>query len=108
MKYFKFYTAIIVLLFANSAYGENVGNPNAGKGKYTTCGACHGAQGQGGIGPALVGQSSEDLTNKLRSHKAGETIGAQSALMWGQAAMLSESDIADLVKYIETLSHKDA
>ena len=106
MKYFKCYPALIVLLFANSVYGQE-GNPNAGKGKYASCGACHGVQGQGGIGPALAGQPREDLINKLRSYKAGETIGAQSALMWGQAAMLSEGDISDVVEYILTLSNKD-
>ena len=76
---------------------------NAGKAKYRVCSACHGVQGQGGIGPALGGKSSEYIVDRLRSYKAGEQIGAQSALMWGQAAMLTELDIVEIAEYLETL-----
>ncbi len=71
-----------------------------GKKLYPTCAACHGLSGEGGIGPALAGQSSDDIITKLSAYKAGETLGAQSALMWGQAAALSEDDIANLATYI--------
>jgi len=74
-----------------------------GEAKYTACGACHGAQGQGGVGPMLAGQTVDYIVDRLRSYKAGETIGSQSNLMWGQAAMLTEDDIADLAEYINTL-----
>ena len=37
------------------------------------------------------------------AYKAGETIGAQSSMMWGQAGMLSDEDIHDVTEYIETL-----
>ncbi len=73
-----------------------------GKQRYPACAACHGGNGEGGIGPALAGQSSEDIVSKLTAYKAGETLGAQSALMWGQAAALSEDDIANLAAYIST------
>jgi cytochrome c553 len=39
----------------------------------------------------------------LRSYKAGETVGPQSGMMWGQAANLSETDIQDLAEYVKTL-----
>jgi len=65
------------------------------------CAACHGGQGQGGVGPMLAGQSSNDIINKLTIYKNNGQIGAQSALMWGQAAMLSEQDIETIGKFIE-------
>ena len=65
------------------------------------CAACHGADGGGGIGPMLAGQSSDDIINKLTIYKNNGQIGAQSALMWGQAAMLSEKDIETIGKFIE-------
>ena len=74
-----------------------------GEAKYAACSACHGARGQGGVGPMLAGQTVEYIVGRLRSYKAGETVGAQSALMWGQAGMLSEEDINDLAEYTASL-----
>ena len=68
---------------------------------WTGCAACHGADGGGGIGPMLAGQSSTDIISKLTTYKNNGTIGAQSALMWGQAAMLSEKDINMIGEYIQ-------
>ena len=65
------------------------------------CAACHGQDGGGGIGPMLAGQSSSDIINKLTIYKNNGQIGAQSALMWGQAAMLSEKDIETIGKFLE-------
>ena len=65
------------------------------------CAACHGADGGGGIGPMLAGQSSDDIISKLTIYKNNGQIGSQSALMWGQAAMLSEKDIETIGKFIE-------
>ena len=74
-----------------------------GEAKYAACGACHGAQGGGGVGPALAGQTSEYIVGRLNQYKAGEKVGSQSNLMWGQAAALSDTDINDLAEYINTL-----
>ena len=74
-----------------------------GKAKYAVCSACHGATGGGGMGPALAGQTVEYIAGRLRSYKAGETVGAKSGMMWGQAANLSETDIQDLAEYVKTL-----
>ena len=71
------------------------------KGLWAGCAACHGVQGQGGVGPMLAGQSSADIINKLTTYKNRGTIGTQSALMWGQAAMLSDKDIETIGKYVE-------
>lgn len=70
-----------------------------GKAKYAACAACHGNQGQGGIGPMLAGKSVDYIVGRLNAYRAGETVGAQSSLMWGQAAGLSDTDIADLAEY---------
>ena len=65
------------------------------------CAACHGQNGGGGVGPMLAGQSATNIIDKLTTYKNNGTIGSQSALMWGQAAMLSETDIETLGKFIE-------
>jgi cytochrome c553 len=74
-----------------------------GKQAYAGCIACHGAGGEGGIGPALVGQSASDINAKLVQYRSGETRGSQSALMWSQAATLDDAAIENLAAYIQTL-----
>lgn len=74
-----------------------------GEAKYAACGACHGAQGGGGVGPALAGQTVEYIVGRLNQYKAGEKVGNQSNLMWGQAAGLSDQDMNELAEYIATL-----
>ena len=74
-----------------------------GEAKYASCGACHGANGGGGVGPALAGQSVEYIVGRLNQYKAGEKVGSQSNLMWGQAAGLSDQDIQDLAEYTASL-----
>ena len=65
------------------------------------CAACHGANGGGGVGPMLAGQSSNDIISKLTTYKNNGEIGSQSALMWGQAAMLSEADINMIGDFVQ-------
>ena len=52
--------------------------------------------GGGGIGPALAGREIDDM---LKAYRAGETRGAQSALMWSQASQLSDQEIDLLSKF---------
>lgn len=65
------------------------------------CAACHGADGGGGIGPKLAGQSSEYISEKLYIYKNNGTVGAQSALMWGQAGLLSDKQIETISKFVQ-------
>ena len=65
-----------------------------------TCAACHGPQGQGGIGPKLQGQSADEIISKLLAYKNKEVVGPQSAMMWPTAGMLSEGDIGMIGVYI--------
>lgn len=74
-----------------------------GQKAYAGCIACHGAKGEGGIGPALAGQSAADIADKLMQYKAGETRGAQSSLMWSQAALLGDQDIDNIALFVENL-----
>ena len=74
-----------------------------GKAKYATCVACHGANGQGGVGPKLQGQKSEAIVKKLTAYKNKQQAGAQSQLMWGIAGGLTPADINNLAAYTATL-----
>ena len=74
-----------------------------GKAKYATCVACHGAQGQGGVGPKLQGQKAEVIVKKLTAYKNKQQVGAQSQLMWGLAAGLTPADINNIAAYTATL-----
>ena len=65
------------------------------------CAACHGADGGGGVGPKLAGQGADDIIGKLTTYKNKGEIGPMSAMMWGQAAMLSEKEIKMIGDYIQ-------
>ena len=64
------------------------------------CAACHGADGGGGVGPKLAGQTADYISGRLVAYKNNEQVGPMSALMWGQAAMLSDKDINMIGDYI--------
>ena len=70
---------------------------------YVQCAACHGQSGEGGMGPALAGQTSDMIVEKLTIYKNGDTIGTMSNIMGGQASWMSEKDMRDIGNYIETL-----
>ena len=65
------------------------------------CAACHGADGGGGVGPKLSGQSADYIISRLTAYKNNEQVGPMSAMMWGQASMLSENDIETIGKFIQ-------
>ena len=65
------------------------------------CAACHGNDGGGGVGPKLAGLSSGDIISKLATFKNGGEVGSQSALMWGQASMLTEKDIETIGEFVQ-------
>jgi len=71
------------------------------RGKWVQCAACHGPQGQGGIGPALAGQSADDIISKLMAYKRGETVGAQSMMMWPQAKGLTDGQIGMIGVFVQ-------
>ena len=72
------------------------------RGLWAGCAACHGQDGQGiGAFPRLSGQSSDYIINRLTQYKNRETVGNMSSTMWGQASMLSESEIQLLGEFIQ-------
>ena len=71
------------------------------------CAACHGNNGGGGVGPALAGQTSDYIIEKLTIYRNGGEVGPQSALMWGQASMLSEDDIKTIGEFVQSGFPKD-
>ena len=74
-----------------------------GQSIYSQCIGCHGASGEGGVGPVLKGQSYHDIKEKLSLYKNGTTRGPMSSLMIPMAQGLSESDIDEVSKYISSL-----
>ncbi len=94
---------VVAVADAEAAARLEASPQELGKMAYTGCIACHGARGEGGIGPALAGQDPAAIGSALIAYRKGETRGNQSALMWSQAAQLSDQDIDHLSAFIETL-----
>lgn len=72
----------------------------SGAALYGSCVGCHGAAGEGGVGPKLQGQSTADVAAKLRQYKAGENVGPMTAMMAPMAQGLSDAEIDAVSEYI--------
>lgn len=81
------------------------GDLEAGKAKAGVCAACHGSNGKAMIPtyPNLAGQNEAYLVSALKAYKAKERNGGQAAIMQGQAAALSDADIANVAAYFASL-----
>lgn len=81
------------------------GDVDQGKIKSATCAACHGADGNSSIpmNPNLAGQVPGYIAAQLKAFKSGER---KNAIMAGQAAGLSDEDMADLDAYYASLPAK--
>ena len=72
------------------------------RGLWAGCAACHGQEGLGmAVFPKLAGQSQSYIVGRLNAYRNRETVGAMSSTMWGQAEMLSDSDIELLGEFIQ-------
>lgn len=71
------------------------------RGTWAGCAACHGPDGGGGVGPKLAGQGAEYIIDKLTIYKNKGEVGPMSAMMWGQASNLSDTDIQTIGKFIQ-------
>ena len=87
------------------AVASAAGDAAAGKAKAAVCGACHGQNGVALIPsyPNLAGQHEQYLVLALNAYKNKERSGGQAAIMQGQAAALSDDDIANLAAYFSSL-----
>ena len=93
-------TAIVLVSgFANTATAEDRFYDI--RDKWVQCAACHGPEGQGGIGPTLAGRSADNIIDKLLTYKRGETVGAQSLLMWPQAQGLTDGQIGLIGVFVQ-------
>lgn len=98
--------SLAVALFAFTALGFvqiAEGNEERAAAQYRTCAACHGPNGEGGIGPNLMGRNPEYVLSRLISYRNGEMVGPQSALMWGQVAQYTPEDLQGLAEYVSRL-----
>ncbi|MDY6841793.1 MAG: c-type cytochrome [Pseudomonadota bacterium] len=77
----------------------------AGKAKAAVCAACHGQNGLAQIPtyPNLAGQKEQYLVMALKAYKNKQRSGGQAVIMQGQAAALSDEDIANLAAYWASL-----
>ena len=98
---------------ANPARIVEGGDPAKGATSYTTCAACHGADGTGKKelnAPSLIGGSDWYLVESLQKYKAGvrggNTGNQQAVMMRGMALSLAdEQAIKDVVAHIMTLGN---
>ncbi len=89
-----------IIFLSLSAHAQDV---QQGQIKFASCAACHGNQGQGGVGPKLQGQKADAIVKKLTAYKNQQQVGPQSQLMWGIASGLTPVDIKNVAAYIVTL-----
>lgn len=91
--------------FAEGAASAAIkGDAAAGAAKSAPCVACHGVGGNGIINPEwpkLAGQHAQYATAQLKHFKSGER---KNPVMLGQAALLSEQDMADISAHFATLA----
>lgn len=89
------------------AYAD--GDVAAGKEKYASCAACHGADGggQGGAFPKLTGLGQDEVVKSLTAYREGDQdylksvgLGDRYGTMAPNASGLSDDDIDDLAAYI--------
>tara|TARA_B100000927_G_C16454348_1_gene465200 strand:- start:1258 stop:1704 length:447 start_codon:yes stop_codon:yes gene_type:complete len=71
------------------------------RGLWAGCAACHGAGGNGGVGPKLLGQAGSTIVDKLTTYKNNGEVGPMSSMMWGQAGNLSEAEIQMIGDFIQ-------
>jgi len=81
------------------------GDAAAGESKSAICASCHGAKGISTIAanPNIAGQVPGYIAAQLKAFKSGER---SNAIMAGQAAPLSDEDMADLDAYYSSMIPK--
>ncbi|PLA73612.1 cytochrome C [Hydrogenovibrio sp. SC-1] len=75
-------------------------NATAGVDLYKSCVGCHGAKGEGGVGPRLAGRDAEQMIANLKTYREGGQVGPMSSLMTPYVKNLSDTDLKTMVDYI--------
>lgn len=98
------------VLLGSSFASAQLGNPEMGKAKASTCFACHGNNGNSKIPmyPVLAGQKADVLVKKLTGYKKGTIKTANAATMKPLADALSEQDMKDLAAFFEAAKPEEA
>ncbi|WP_417518993.1 c-type cytochrome [Marinobacter sp.] len=96
---------LFALSAAVPAVSSAAGDVAAGKAKSAVCAACHGQNGIAQIPmyANLAGQHEQYLASALKAYRSKERNGGMAAIMQGQAAGLSDEDIANLAAYYASL-----
>lgn len=75
---------------------------DAGAERYAqNCVNCHGREGRGMASfPSIAGHEADYLADRLRTYRAREMVGPNSAIMMSLAQDLTDAEVADLAAYI--------
>lgn len=89
---------LLSVAISSPVLASGSGNAAAGKDKAAACAACHGADGNSVAPdfPKLAGQNADYLAHTLKAYKSKART---NAIMNGQAATLTDADIANLAAY---------
>jgi cytochrome c len=104
-KYLKLSASAIIASLFISVSGSAIAD---GAAVYTAkaCGSCHGATGAEpimGAYPKLAGQNAEYLVQQMIDFKSGARTNAQSAVMKGMVASVSEGEMKEIADYLASV-----
>jgi len=104
MTRFRLIVLAVLALWSVGAAAQSMveGSVEAGQSKATACAACHGANGNSNNPkwPNLAGQHAQYVKGQLQLYKSKKRA---NNIMYGQAAKLSEQDMADIAAYYKSL-----
>lgn len=86
-----------------SGIASKIVKMRSGSEVYAMCVGCHGAVGEGGVGPRLSHLSEEQIVKDLQLYKSGKEKGPMSAMMIPNAQQLPDAEITAVAEYIQTL-----
>ncbi len=97
--------AVSATLALSASVSAIAGDVAAGKAKAAVCAGCHGINGKAvaPMYPNLAGQNEQYLIGALKAYKAKQRNGGMAPIMQGQAAALSDADIANVAAYFSSL-----
>jgi cytochrome c553 len=94
-------TALIVGLVGLAGSAQAAGDAAAGKAKASSCGMCHGPNGEGTkMGGKLAGEDPAKFVQAMNDYKTGKR---DNAMMKSQANQLTDADFANLAAYYASL-----